>query len=436
MKCSHPIVVGGRVLPCGKCIMCRKGKVNEWAYRLCLEKSIWKDASFITLTYNEENLPENGLLVKSDLQKFFKRLRKHIDIRYFACGEYGSQFGRPHYHAIIFGLSYKNVELIEKTWKKGFVKVLPFQEKSAFYVSKYCTKSFQQEKEGVREFVIMSKRLALSYYQTNLKTILKDGYIKYKDRKIPLCPYFKKKLRELGLKIKPKISALYSVYYTGGEKLYSEYLDEKKNCKEIYIDYDTFYSNILEKNIQRERNYIAKSKRKFDNYYNRYFLNPDIFRQCNYYKQLKKIDKKKFCIPACNQRFYLKGCDLYNFKKYDSYIKKEFPGCRFFLCNYSEYSGEFEVIPVEKKCEYGAELFPIRDLDSKSKILTRLMSSYDSLLHNSFMFRCHCVHFIRLKQFSNFSIKPLAFNKLLDRLFIIKRKLLYKKCLDKLLKIR
>lgn len=427
MKCSHPIVVGGRVLPCGKCIMCRKGKVNEWAYRLCLEKSIWKDASFVTLTYNEENLPENGLLVKSDLQKFFKRLRKHIDVRYFACGEYGSQFSRPHYHAIIFGLSYKNVELVEKTWKKGFVKVLPFQEKSAFYVAKYCTKSFQQEKEGVREFVIMSKRLALSYYKTNLETILRDGYIKYKDRKIPLCPYFKKKLKELGLKIKPKISTLYHVYYTGGKKLDLEYFDTNKNCKEKYIDYSTFYNNVLEKNVQRERNYVAKSKRKFDNYYKKEVLNPDIFRQCNYYKQLKIIDKTKFYTPVSSQKFYLKGSDLYNFRKYDKYIKKEFPGSRFFLCNYVEYSGEIEVVSIEKEYEYFGGLYPMFGLVSdfeREFRLTCILFSGKIINYN------HCKYrFNRLRQREDGSFyyvhatDTTDFNYLCYRLSIIQRRL-------------
>lgn len=421
MKCSHPIVVGGRVLPCGKCIMCRKGKVNEWAYRLCLEKSIWKDASFITLTYNEENLPENGLLVKSDLQKFFKRLRKYVDVRYFACGEYGSQFGRPHYHAIVFGLNYKNVDLVEKTWKKGFVKVLPFQEKSAFYVAKYCTKSFQQEKDGVREFVIMSKRLAFSYYETNLETILKDGYIRYRDRKIPLCPYFKKKLRELGLKIQPRVSAIYHVYYTSGRKMDYEVLDKSKNCKEKYIDYDTFYNNILEKNIQRERNYIAKSNRKFDNYYKKEVLNPDIFRQCNYYKQLQKIEKFKHYICSDSRKFYLKGSDLYNFYRYDIYLKKQFPGCEFFLCNYLEYSGEFDIVPVEQ-CAYKADYYSFSDIE---KIKFNPDVYRDMVLKYKY---CR-YRFIRLRQredgtyFYCHATDTTDFNHLCYRLSIIEKRL-------------
>jgi len=59
---------------------------------------------FLTLTYNDEHLPEGGTLVKRDLQLFMKRLRKEYGegIRFFACGEYGDRNLRPHYHLILF----------------------------------------------------------------------------------------------------------------------------------------------------------------------------------------------------------------------------------------------------------------------------------------------------------------------------------------------
>lgn len=59
----------------------------------------------MTLTYEVE--PPNRTVQKAELQKFFKRLRKAIAprrIKYYACGEYGETFGRPHYHALIFGV--------------------------------------------------------------------------------------------------------------------------------------------------------------------------------------------------------------------------------------------------------------------------------------------------------------------------------------------
>lgn len=61
---------------------------------------------FLTLTYNNENLPKHGVF-KEEVQLFLKRLRISLDrlhykhnLRYFACAEYGSKSKRPHYHML------------------------------------------------------------------------------------------------------------------------------------------------------------------------------------------------------------------------------------------------------------------------------------------------------------------------------------------------
>ena len=100
-------------IPCGKCDGCRLDYARQWADRCMLEAKYHDKNSFITLTYNDDNIPvaENGnyTLVKKDFQDFMKRLRESIGdvkIRYYACGEYGSKSLRPHYHAIIFGYDF------------------------------------------------------------------------------------------------------------------------------------------------------------------------------------------------------------------------------------------------------------------------------------------------------------------------------------------
>lgn len=68
---------------------------------------------FLTLTYDDVNLPPHGQLVKRDLQLFFKRLRKQFGpFRYVACGEYGELKRRPHFHVALFGLDF-SVDRIE-----------------------------------------------------------------------------------------------------------------------------------------------------------------------------------------------------------------------------------------------------------------------------------------------------------------------------------
>lgn len=89
---------------CGRCVECMNDQSTAWAVRCFLESKHHKKNCIITMTYNERW--NDGELHKRDYQLFLKRLRKAIapaEIKYFVSGEYGSLYGRPHYHIIIFG---------------------------------------------------------------------------------------------------------------------------------------------------------------------------------------------------------------------------------------------------------------------------------------------------------------------------------------------
>lgn len=76
--------------------------------------------SFLTLTYNSENLPANGSLVLDHWKKFAKRLRRKIGkFRFYHCGEYGDQNGRPHYHVALFGHDFSNDRVFKKNSPKS-----------------------------------------------------------------------------------------------------------------------------------------------------------------------------------------------------------------------------------------------------------------------------------------------------------------------------
>jgi len=93
-------------IPCRQCLSCRLNRSSEWQTRLIHEGKRHSSKIFLTLTYDNENLPEFGSLQTRHLQLFIKRLRKAIapiKIRYYACGEYGDTTRRAHYHAIIYG---------------------------------------------------------------------------------------------------------------------------------------------------------------------------------------------------------------------------------------------------------------------------------------------------------------------------------------------
>lgn len=147
-------------LPCGRCIGCRLERSRQWAVRCMHESTLHDRNAFITLTFRPEDLVRRQdpfSLSKRDFQLFIKRLRKAIAPRrvsYFGCGEYGEQFGRPHYHACVFGYDFPDRELwsvrgdvrlyrsaeLEQLWPFGFATVGDVTFESAAYVARYIMK--------------------------------------------------------------------------------------------------------------------------------------------------------------------------------------------------------------------------------------------------------------------------------------------------------
>lgn len=169
-------------VPCGKCIECKKQRVNSWYVRLENELKRSTSAYFVTLTYDDTNLPYtdnlNDTLHFADVQRMFKRLRKkeakkHTNkLAYYCVGEYGERYYRPHYHLIVFNLSSPDVIIDEWLNKDlsapmGFVHVGKVEPASIFYALKYTLKSSYKDKDEttdrVSEKAIMSKGLGENF---------------------------------------------------------------------------------------------------------------------------------------------------------------------------------------------------------------------------------------------------------------------------------
>ena len=143
---------------------------------------------FITLTYDNEYCPKDYSLNYEDFQLFMKRLRKRfkgfqvvtnypekkirnkwgkvIDtisldpydeypIRFYMCGEYGENFGRPHFHACLFNFDFVDKtywskspggskiyrsDILEDLWPFGFSSIGEVNFQSAAYVARYIMK--------------------------------------------------------------------------------------------------------------------------------------------------------------------------------------------------------------------------------------------------------------------------------------------------------
>lgn len=105
-------------LPCGRCNGCLSDKAQQWAMRCMHESQMHPRNCFITLTYDNETVPQDYSVKLRDWQLFMKRLRKRVgtnSIRFFACGEYGENGLRPHYHALLFGYDFAD----KKFWRKN-----------------------------------------------------------------------------------------------------------------------------------------------------------------------------------------------------------------------------------------------------------------------------------------------------------------------------
>lgn len=218
---------------CGQCIPCLLGHSAQWATRIMLQVKYGYDPNewskkphkhpllpypdgtcwFLTFTYKDEYLkthkyanPDTGeihegiSLYKKDMQNFWKRLRKaypKMKIKYYECGEYGSQTMRPHYHAIVFGLPLETDQFIKtgmsqkfntprwklqkltEIWGMGLVDIGRVTWNSAGYVARYTLKkatngknpTWYQAQGMLPEFVTMSNGIAKDYFLENLENI-------------------------------------------------------------------------------------------------------------------------------------------------------------------------------------------------------------------------------------------------------------------------
>jgi len=209
MSCYRPITIRSTLhdnafieVPCGKCAGCRKTLRDSWFMRF-REEAKGQFSRFITLTYDDENLPfhvdEDAVIHydvdKKHLQKFLKRVRKNNKFKYFAVSEYGSKDGRPHYHLLLF--SPERID-VERYWKYGFVKDLPAKKGSYKYITKYLLKGSDGVPEGsLKNFMICSKRPAIGLRY--LDTVTDDQFFEQKfmmdnDTPYPLPRYFRKKI--------------------------------------------------------------------------------------------------------------------------------------------------------------------------------------------------------------------------------------------------
>lgn len=177
-------------IPCGQCLSCRMARAQDWTNRLLCEFQMHDPDSchFVTLTYDPDHISRCAPAVdkstgevlplfsisKREVQLFMKRLRKQFPdqrIRFFACGEYGGESHRPHYHIILFGLHlpdgdlkpykrsqlgyvYYNSDCLSMAWPFGFVVVAPVTPETCGYTARYLLKKQGDDNLVFRDFYL------------------------------------------------------------------------------------------------------------------------------------------------------------------------------------------------------------------------------------------------------------------------------------------
>lgn len=155
-------------LPCGSCYGCLLERSRQWAVRIMHEASLYENNAFVTLTYDDSQLPNNNALAPRDTQLFLKKLRRQFNqkIRFFLCGEYGPKTLRPHYHAVLFNTSFNDAlpysrnetgsilyssQQLNKIWGKGNCLIGEVTNESAAYVAAYCLKKSDHKAKALYE---------------------------------------------------------------------------------------------------------------------------------------------------------------------------------------------------------------------------------------------------------------------------------------------
>ena len=218
-----------RYVPCGKCPACIDKQRKHWYIRLKEEAEHSYNAQFITLTYDEASIPRNSLgyytFCKRDIQLFMKSLRKYLDrcqihdfhklkLRYFIIGEYGSKFGRPHYHGLLFNIP-KDVDLyrvLHQIWGRGRVSASPCTPENIGYCTNYmygkCDALPDEFVDETNKIPLLSSRkpgIGACYVNNVIKDWHREGlknYYQESELKYPLPRFWADKIFDDDDKVK------------------------------------------------------------------------------------------------------------------------------------------------------------------------------------------------------------------------------------------
>lgn len=224
-------------IPCRKCIGCKIEYINEWGKRGYLMSKTYQNNWFITLTYDDKNLPLTNegkpTIEPKDISRFINSLKKHFNrrkhngIKYICAREYGGRKKRPHYHLIFWNLPLTDIKkttiknykkekiveyspLIEKLWGKNNTKtspniILPANLNTIKYTVAYSLKKLKPKEcidERIEpERITFSRGIGLPFFEKEWQEIYKHDKITIADKNSTYSTtppkYFDKQLKKI-----------------------------------------------------------------------------------------------------------------------------------------------------------------------------------------------------------------------------------------------
>lgn len=168
--------------------------MNEYNYWNC-------KAVFLTFTYDKKHIPIGYNLNHRDFQLMVKHLRNRLNrkIKYFMCGEYGPKTGRPHYHALLYGitsLEAYSLFKVKNIWGCGNVDIgYSFTSQTCRYVAQYTLKKLRQSAykgHRVPPYLRCSLGLGKQYALDHCKSLIEALYIPLNKERFGIPRYYNK----------------------------------------------------------------------------------------------------------------------------------------------------------------------------------------------------------------------------------------------------
>lgn len=235
MLCKNQVVgklENGRLYlhPCGQCLACRINDTRSWYVRSHFEvKKLERPFRyFVTLTYDDEHLPKDGLCNKEELKKFLNNLNTSfgLEMRYFATSDYGSINNRAHYHCIILSKKKITDKMVNRIWKKGFTYTKPYAKERMKYTLRYTVKKkpFPGEKPGWFRLISKGWGDNVAQYYTGQDYFVIDG------KKYGIPDYCRKKI---GLEKEPVLTYFNFASMLNSPQYQKGHLSDEKSLEDL-----------------------------------------------------------------------------------------------------------------------------------------------------------------------------------------------------------